>query len=75
MIAQVLVDARLGGFTAEKVLTQKLLLNVVRRTVPLATTMSGDIAHLRTWAKDRTRAASGVSALAAGNNNGRWVTE
>ena len=68
-----MTDTLFDGFAAEQELTQALLLSAVRRTVPLATTMSEDIARLRIWAKDRTRPASGMSGMSASRSNGRRV--
>ncbi|MCI0571283.1 MAG: AAA family ATPase [Myxococcaceae bacterium] len=58
-LEQVVIAALYDAFGAGVELAQEHLVRAVRETVPLSVTMRDDIERLRTWAKGRTRPASG----------------
>jgi hypothetical protein len=58
-IEQAIISALYDAFSARSELTTRQIVNALRQTVPLATTMDEQIAHLRHWAEGRARNASG----------------
>jgi SpoVK/Ycf46/Vps4 family AAA+-type ATPase len=62
-IEEAIISALYDAFSEQTELTTKHILNALRQTVPLATTMSENIGELRLWAQGRTRNASVSSSL------------
>ena len=60
-IEQAIISALYDAFSERTELTTKHILNALRQTVPLATTMSENINELRNWAQGRARHASVAS--------------
>jgi hypothetical protein len=58
-IEQAIISALYDAFSARTALTSKHILQALRQTVPLATTMDEQIDRLRRWAEGRARHASG----------------
>ncbi|MCI0537838.1 MAG: AAA family ATPase [Verrucomicrobiales bacterium] len=57
-IEEAIISALYDAFSERTELTTKHILNALRQTVPLATTMSENINELRNWAQGRARNAS-----------------
>jgi len=57
-LEQVIVASLYEAFDSNTDLSQKLVCNNIRATVPLSTTMHEQIENLRKWAKDRARPAT-----------------
>jgi SpoVK/Ycf46/Vps4 family AAA+-type ATPase len=58
-IEQIVVDALISAYSKKTEVTQKVLEEVVRRTVPLSVTYEENIKELRIWSRNRARNASG----------------
>ena len=72
-IEQAVVSSLFDAFDAKGTLTTETLLNSVRETVPLSTTMKEDIDGLRQWAEGRARKASGEAAEDIPTMGGRRI--
>ena len=57
-IEQAVISALYDAFSARSELTTKFVLQAVRQTIPLATTMDEEIDRTRRWAEGRARPAS-----------------
>ncbi len=58
-IEQIVVDALITAYSKKLQLTQKIVEEVVRRSVPLSVTYEENIKELRIWSRNRARNASG----------------
>lgn len=58
-IEQIVVDALITSYSKNSELNQKVLEEILRRTVPLSKTYEENIKELRLWSRNRARNASG----------------
>ena len=58
-IEQVVIDSLITAYSRNCELTQKILEEILRRTVPLSKTYEENIKELRIWSRNRARNASG----------------
>jgi SpoVK/Ycf46/Vps4 family AAA+-type ATPase len=58
-IEQIVIDALITAYSKKTEITQKILEEIVRRTVPLSVTYEENIKELRIWSRNRARNASG----------------
>ena len=58
-IEQLVVDTLITAYSKKSDMSQKILEEVVRRTVPLSVTYEENIKELRIWSRNRARNASG----------------
>lgn len=72
-IEQVVISAMFDTFEAEGELSNKFILESIKQTVPLSTTMKEKIDYLRTWASTRTRPASSARSPEAIPEMGRKI--
>jgi len=58
-IEQILVDSLITAYSKKTDINQKIIEEVIRRTVPLSVTYEENIKELRIWSRNRARNASG----------------
>lgn len=64
-IEQAVVDSLINSFSKKKDLNQKIVEEILRRTVPLSKTYEENIKELRNWSRNRARNASGNRRIEA----------